>query len=283
MKKTITILALGLLMGACHSSEPSKEQETTTVNADTLASSKPDLSDKELNNIIESLPSPLEFSSLIQYSGAKYKESLLNGTDNRTRYNSQFTKAINLGIYGADLGYINIYNKTYSAIEYLNTVYALATDLNIGDFFDFNTLKRLAKNNKDLDSIVYITTRGFESMHKQLRKTNNSQISTLILAGGWIEGMYLTTGIIQSGESPNSKDLMFTVYDEHIVLDDIVTLLNAFKSQPNFDKIIIDFTNLKELYAGIASANTGKNTSITPEQFEKLAKEIKSIRAKLIE
>lgn len=283
MKKLTLIFGIALILGGCKSSDSSKEQNPTEKSTkDSVVGMKSTLSDEELNNIIDAIPSPLELSTLIQYSGAKYNQSLLNNTLNKAKYNSQFSKAMNLGIYGADLGYVNMYEKTYSAMEYLNTVYALSNDLNIGDFFDFNTLKRLATNNKNLDSIVFITTRGFEKMHHQLKQTHNSHISVLILVGGWIEGMYLTTGIIQSNPT-KSDDLIFTIYDEHIVLDDILKMMNAFKTNPNFEEVILNLENLKKKYDTIIAANSKSNVSVTPEQFAEISKEIQAIRTKLVE
>lgn len=276
MKKIAKLAGILLLLGGCNISEDSSK-EKNTAEADSLATRNPDISVNDLDNILESIPSPIEFSSLIQNSGAKYTAANLNNTSNIDRYNSQYNKALNLGIYGADLGYINLYEKTYSAIDYLNAVYQLANDLNIGDFFDFATLQRLATNNKNLDSIVYITTVNFEKMHHQLKKNNNSHISVLILVGGWIEGIYLTTQSIQTATDPQDE-LMLTVYDEKIVLDDLMKLVDMHKNSPNFDKLSMGLSNLKKVYESIVI----EKEKISPEQFNGLAKEIKSIRSELI-
>jgi hypothetical protein len=276
MKSRKAIALLFLLVAACKSPEP-KTEENTSIEVPKTESS---LSDLKLANIIEAIPSPLELSTLIQYSGAQYNATVLNNPDYVSRYNSQFSKAINLGIYGADLGYINIYHKTYSAIEYLNIVYGLASDLQIGAYFDFNTLKRLAKNNERLDSVVYITTKGFERMHKQLKKTKNSHISTLMIAGGWIEEMYIATGIINSAPA-KYKELISTVFEEQLILDDILSLLNSYNKNPNFEKLIADFTHLKKVFAGISEDNAKSHTSLTLEQFAIVTKEVQKLRTTL--
>lgn len=274
MKKLTILFGTILVFAGCNSSEPSKENSENEIPVKL----KVTLSDSALNSIIETIPSPLELASLIQYSGANYTESFLNKTENLGKYNSQFSQALNLGIYGADLGYINLYEKTFSAMDYLNTVYQLATDLNVGDFFDFNTLKRLATNNKNLDSVIYITTAGFEKMHTQLKKTNESQISILILAGGWIEGVYLTTEIAQTASSDKANELMLTIYDEHIVLEDILKLVDAYKENPNFNMLSSELTRLQKTYDDVSRAY-----EFNEDQFKILAKEIKTVRNKLIE
>ena len=277
MKNLTFIFGILLVISGCDS--PSDTAQSINTSTDSIVNTKPTLSDAELKGIMESIPSPLELSSLIQNSGARYTESYLNKTENLNKYNSQFSKALSLGIYGADLGYINLYNKTYSAMSYLNSVYQLATDLKIGDYFDFNTLKRLAVNNKNLDSIVYITTSDFEKMHKQLKQENNSQLSALILIGGWAEGVYLTTEIIQSSDSPQTNELMLTVKDEGLVVDELIKLADAYKNHSGFTDLVADLNTVKKAFD-----NTNTNdTTITKAQFNPLAKEIIALRNKLIQ
>src|ERR1035437_972928 len=65
-----------------------------------------------------SIPSPLQTAMLIQKTGSPYDKSILNTKENMNQYATDFSKALNLGIYGADLGYVNMYNKTQDAISY---------------------------------------------------------------------------------------------------------------------------------------------------------------------
>ncbi len=284
MRKLTLFFGAALFIWGCNSDQTSKEQNAEVViSEDSLAKLNSQSPDAEFDKVFESIPSPLEFTSLIKNTGAKYSETFLNKSENASKYNSQYSKAINLGIYGADLGYINLYQKTFSTMGHLNTVFQLATDLNIGEYFDFNTLKRLATNNKNVDSLVFITTKGFERMHHQLKKTSNSQVSVLIMTGGWIEGLHLTTEIIKLNKNAQVKELMLTVYDEHIVLDDLLILLNRFKSDPNIANLIVSLEKLKTTYSKIVALNENKEATISQDQFNELANEIELIREKLIE
>ncbi len=69
------------------------------------------MSDEIINDIIQSIPSPLEITTLIQEGGAIYNRDEMNDDDNVSQYATNFKKAVNLGIYGTDLGYANIYGK----------------------------------------------------------------------------------------------------------------------------------------------------------------------------
>ena len=107
---------------------------------------------------------------MLKDAGTQYDYSLLNEPANSSNYNSNFNKAINLGIYGTDLGYANIYEENQDAIQYLNSIKGLANDLSIGQFFDFTTIARLATNSKNLDSLLLITTQNFNSINSYLHQ-----------------------------------------------------------------------------------------------------------------
>ena len=70
------------------------------------------------NTILFSLPSPYQISLLLEKSGISYNKDLLNSTKKSGDYVDNFSKAINFGVYGSDLGYINIYRQTQDAASY---------------------------------------------------------------------------------------------------------------------------------------------------------------------
>src|SRR5581483_9857721 len=58
----------------------------------------------KLNNQIFSIPSPIQTALLIKKSGYTYNKAILNGSDNYSHCDTKYKKALNLGIYGTDLG-----------------------------------------------------------------------------------------------------------------------------------------------------------------------------------
>src|ERR1051325_7064891 len=63
-----------------------------------------------------SVPSPIQTAVLIQKSGITYDKSVLNLSNKVNTYPTDFSRALNLGIYGADLGYVSLYNQTQDAL-----------------------------------------------------------------------------------------------------------------------------------------------------------------------
>ena len=122
------IITAGLMLAmvfACSSGKTTEEQEFM-AGLDTTKTLGPSISEEVINDILQRIPAPLEISVLLKESGKQYNASFLNPTDNLARYNTNYKKALNLGIYGTDLGYTNIYEQNNDGIKYMATIKELA-------------------------------------------------------------------------------------------------------------------------------------------------------------
>lgn len=299
MKKLyLGIVTLALLLG-CGDNNASSEEKTSNDNEVESVTPQQGISDELVKDILQAIPSPLEISTLIKEVSQNYNPSVLNDASSSDNYTTNYSKAINLGIYGTDLGYANIYGKTQDAIKYLNSVRDLADGLSIGEFFDYSTMKRLADSSDNLDSLLLETTNNFNKINYHLRQQKREHLSILILTGGWVEAVYLTCLV---HEQNNNELLKEKIGEQKIVLDQILLVLDVYKSKPNFKGLIDDLTALQQVYDQIeietvyAPAttqegpdgqlivvdNTSSTVKITDTDVETITSLTKSIRNKLI-
>ena len=153
-----------------------------------------------------SIPSPLQTAMLIQKTGSPYDKSILNTKENMHQYATDFAKAINLGIYGADLGYVNMYNKTQDAISYLAAVKKLSDELGVSGAFDTQTMERFNKNIANKDSMMVLVGLAYRAGDAFLKQNKRNDISGLILAGGWIESLNFAVAVNRSEERRVGKE-----------------------------------------------------------------------------
>ncbi|MFN7690355.1 MAG: hypothetical protein ACK5QU_04665, partial [Bacteroidota bacterium] len=78
------------------------KKEAENTEEDVIDGSKDNL--VSVNGELFSIPSPLQTSILLKTSGANYSKDLLNVTSKLPSYSTEYKKALNLGVYGADLG-----------------------------------------------------------------------------------------------------------------------------------------------------------------------------------
>lgn len=249
MKKTLWfLLPLSLLLWAgCSSSEPEEGDEVETELAaqeQTASNLPPEL----INGVLQSIPSPVETSVLIKESGSHYGKEYLNPADKADSYNSNYQRALNLGVYGADLGYTNIYSQSQDAILYMDAVKKMADGLNIGQFFDFETVRRLATNSENLDSLLLITTQNLQKINNHLQEKNQSKLSLLIITGGWVEGVDLLCKVVAVKPSDKLKE---RVGEQKIILGHLMTLYKNFASDAQMKDLVAELESLNKTYQEI--------------------------------
>lgn len=258
----IVLMALTYGLTSCQG-DGKKNSDEIEIPEDIFGDDKPLLISQEaMGDIIDNISSPVEMAALLKSTGVPFSQKLLASTDRADDLNTNFKQALNLGVYGCDLGYLNMYEKTGSVMVNMTTIKSLANELSIGQFFDFNTIKRLATNNENLDSLMYISVSSFNNMDEYLRKSNRSNISSLIVTGMWVEGMYLATQVVK--ESPQ-ENVVERIADQKLVLNDLILVLKNYKSDPSFASIVEDIETIKKEYEGVR---------ITYEMGEPEAKEV---------
>lgn len=250
MKKITTCILLILLVG-CSSTKSNDELLLESLKNE--KAEEPAISEETLKEIIQQIPSPLEISFLIKDLGTKYDKSILNPTSNIPNYNTNFQKAINLGIFGTDLGYTNIFEQNQDGLTYLTSIKELSDGLSLGQFFDITTLKRLASNSKNLDSLLLITTQNFEKINQYLQDQKRSNLSILLLTGGWLEALHITCQI--NKQNPN-KELSDKIGEQKIIIDQLMLLLSFYEKDPNINGFIKDLQPLHEVYNNIEIITT---------------------------
>ncbi len=294
--KIFVIGVLTAVLVSCSSEKKPDDQEF--LKSLEATEQKTGIDEEVINAILDQIPSPLEISVLLKESGSKYNGSLLNQSENLSKYNTNFKKAINLGVYGTDLGYTNIYGQNQDGIKYISTIKSLADDLNIGQFFDIETIGKLAANSKNLDSLLLITTLNFNHINHYLQTQGRGNLSVLLLTGGWLEAMQITC---QVATKRPSKELFEKIGEQKIILEQILLLFSFYTDDTNmagllkdleqlktvYDKVSINYTykeSTMEIVNGVAVIKDNSTTTIdiTDKDIEEINAITNSIRTKII-
>lgn len=258
------------LMSSCGGekklSDQVKDEKNENANSEEGEDNvNPAVSKEVLADIIKSIPSPIEISFLIKDLGINYDNNILNDAEKSSKYNTDFKRALNLGIYSTDLGYANIYEQKQDAIKYLNSVKEMADGLKIGDFFDFQTIRKLATKN-NLDSLLMVTTMNLENINEHLQKKGRADLTIIILTGGWLEALYLSCEVAK--KKPN-KLLDNRIGEQGIILDQLLLLLSFYENEvPNIKSLIDDLHKLKKIYDDNVKIEYTYTDTSTPEVDE---------------
>lgn len=287
----VSIIGLSFLF-SCSSNDTSSDTDKLNELVKTDTSST-HISNELFDKMIGSVPSPLELSSVIKESGADYSSALLNSTTNAEKYKNDKFKAINLGVYGLDLGYMTLYNKSLSTVDYISVINKQANELNLGQFFNFNLLEKLSSGN-NTEELMTESNKSFRKMNSFLIQQKRGEISALMIIGSWIEGVYLTSQIATQNKS---KELKERIGEQKKAVDNVLILLSVFKDNPMFPDIIKEVEDLQKLYEGVSISyvymeptqvmvdgemeiidNSKNEIKISDLQFQQITEKIKQIR-----
>jgi hypothetical protein len=239
-------LIVVLFIFSCKSSTR-KTAEFVFPEADSIPVSEAEkLSDEAIDDISRNISSPVEIANILQRMSVPFSTSYLASTIDGSRLSTSFEKALKLGILGADLGYLNMYEKTGTAIDVLSSIKKLADGINVGQFFDFETIKRLSLNRSNLDSLLLLSQSSYNQIDKYLREKGRGQLSALMITGVWIEGQYLATQMLKQHPDTIMRN---RVGEQKIILNDLLLLLTPYcKSSSEFTSLCQNMQDMKETY-----------------------------------
>ncbi len=243
IKRVLALLVISLLLFSCKSDGGKKTTDEFEVPDEIVNEGVLEISEEVMQDIVQNISSPVEMAALIKSLDVNFSGKYLAPTDNVDELTTSYQQAFYLGIYAADLGYLNIYNKTNSVLDYITAIKTLADGIRVGQFFDFTTLKRLAQSNQNLDSLMYISVHSFNQMDKYLRTDKRSNLSSLMLTGIWIEGLYLVTQVAKSSPHPQLAE---RIGEQKIIIGDLMLVLENYKNDKNIASLITELNSLKD-------------------------------------
>jgi len=300
MKKTILLLTLPILLFACGEG---------SIDIDAVAPDKNEISDidKSINNMdlsksikiggkMFSLPSPVQMSLLLKNEIGIFNEEMMSNPEGIVNFSTTYKKAINMGVFGADLGYATIFENSTTALSYLSAVEKLAEDLGIANAFDESLVQRFIDNGNEADSMLVIMSDGYRHGDKFLKNNDQHDVATLILTGGWVESLYFA---ISSYEQKQTQEIANRIGEQKSALVTIIDLLEGYNTDQFYTDLInelkdlkTDFDNIKFNYQfiepqtdkenGITYIKSKTAVSIDKETMTNIIVKVKSIRKNLI-
>ncbi len=300
MKTFWTIAAASALLISCGGEETSAEGNDVslqdTIQKEISADTKVRI--EKTQKIFYSVPSPAETADMFKKAGLEYNKDILNPYNNVSKYVTQFSKAVNLGVYGADLSYANIFEQTQESMLYMNCAKKLADELNVSGAFDAATMERFEENINNKDSLLSLISDTYWIIDDYLKENDQEETAALIIVGGWVEGLYLGAAMLT--ENMTNQELMQRIAEQKYSFENIMGLLNSFENNDNINKIKELMKPLEEAFAQVnidggettTSTNdegvttigtTNENTQVTPEQVLGIKNAVTQIRNQFIQ
>jgi hypothetical protein len=244
-------LVLVIAISGCNSS--SQDQQANTEAADTIA--KEVVLSPEAQSILYSFPTPFEVTTMLEKAKAGFIFDITNPPANVDKYSTEISKALNLGVYSADLCYSATYNRTDETNKFLGCTNKLADGLGIAGVYDQSLVDKVKTTGNNKDSLAVILNRVFTQTNTFLAQNNRTKIAVLIACGGFAEALYLVSTLAEVAKD-NSKIMAIVAgqKENHMKL---LTILEAYTADESMQPIYADFQKLKPIW-GNYGIDSGK-------------------------
>jgi hypothetical protein len=279
-------LALGIMLASCGDKTAEGSEETTAADSTKMEAPAPS------TETFFQVPSPGEMLTFIKTIGGKNNKntSFLNNPDNQKNYTDAKLKALNFGIYSCDLSYCSIFQIGSEAVKYFKTVKQLGDQIGVSSAVKPEVIKRLNDNIGNPDSLSVITDDVYFSSFETLESGKQGPTLSLVVAGGWLESMYIATNLTKYEEK---SPIVERLADQKYTLDNLIEFLKKYESDANVASVLVDFKGLQAEFAKIGEKDAaplkstekgakilggGKDLVMTAEQYTAVVENIKTIR-----
>ncbi|MBC7865165.1 MAG: hypothetical protein IAF38_19480 [Bacteroidia bacterium] len=244
-KVGLFLIPAALFLSSCGSGEVEEESGNDGPGDSTTMEQK-----LHTQNVFTNIPSPVETATVLLDAGAEYDHTMVNDPLIFKSYTAEEARALNLGVYGADLSFAGIFENSQESMAFLKCVNALCKDLGISGVFDEKTADRLERNKDNRDSILEIVSTSFWDADAYLKENQRPNTSSLIVAGGWVEGMYIACEVYNKTKKEKIKNRIISA-PQKSSLTSLVTLLESEKQSAVSQFMLEGLQNLKKIYEKI--------------------------------
>ena len=133
----------------------------------------------------------------------------------------------------------------------------MADNLGVIGSFDVEVLQRFEKNISNKDSLTKLLDKTIKETENYLADDNRNKLSAMVVTGSFVEGLYISTGLIRSYPKdllPDDKrnlvltPLIRVVLDQKKSVSDLVKMLSSVEQTEPVTTIIADLKALESAY-----------------------------------
>jgi hypothetical protein len=235
---------LTVLLASCGGGQEIGE---TDPNVDTLNTTK-ETQILSVGGRLFGIPSPVQAAMAIKQAGLQYRSDLgtpLNKLDSAT---GKVAQATLLGAYGADLAYATVNGDGQRAMATLVAIEKLSSKLDLSNAFDKNLMDQFRNNLNNEDSLLRFSGKAFGAADRYLKTNDREDVSTLVLAGGWVESLHL---LLSDPKTLNDQKIIDRIGDQKGTLDGLIDLLTDSEMDQMAEPLMLAMKELRTEFDNI--------------------------------
>jgi hypothetical protein len=286
-------IALSFAFGSCNgNSEDEKHAESDGMDSIAINVDSATVSVNDDNAVSYNLPSALQIAYVFKKSGAGFAPALLNNKANSSKYNtSNYKRAVNFGIYSADLAYC-LFNKKYQeSKEYLKACKDMGSYLGLNQAFESdNMAQRFDKNISNEDSVIKIVSSVQLKTDVMFEQNKQKHITVIAFTGAWTESMYIAFEVYAKDKN---KKVLASLLEQLLLSQTIVKALKTHQaSEPEMVDLISSVEKINSQFNSIAGVKSAmqkdeemdfNSMNVTDAELKAIGELVKNLRTNMID
>ncbi len=232
-------LAFGVCSCSSSSDEANSQEAVEEVTEELVEQATND-------NVFYQMPTPNELFAVLKNSDAPFNKEILNDVSNSGNYITKSSKALNFGVFTADLAYATSKGSFEDAASLFEAVQSLSKDLEIENAIDQIIFERLKENleNSNADSLFYLSNETYYSAFSYLQENDRQDVLGMIAVGGWIEGLNIILNL-----EPYSEDseICQRIADQKLTLENLLIFVSDIENDKLTD-LVSDLSVIEEIF-----------------------------------
>ena len=286
----VILVILPLLFSQCRNNSL-RGKTTDSV----LVDQSPDTLNKAIA-IFYKMLLPGEMSQLFEKAGAVYNSGILNPVERIPLYTTSAKASLNMGVYGVDLGYAKMFNQTQVSMKYFNAIHDLSKQIGIPEEYFSEGISYFQNKIVNRDTITDIANNIFSSAQEYLEKNDREEVTALIILGGWVEALYVSSTILR--ENKQNKAIIDRIAGQKYSLNSLINYLGNYSKDMTVAKYLLMLKALKKPYEDVSIMFDEKSTQmdtikktihsdsykveVAPETLDAITSLIKDIRMEIV-
>jgi hypothetical protein len=276
MKKILAGIILPILMinfiflTSCNSCQ----SRTTVKQREKIEQEQIDTLENQIKENVYPLPTSAQVIKMLTDLEVGYIIGISNPVENVKKYFIQTKRAINMGVYGADLSYATLYNMQQMVLNYLSAIKSLSTELNMSKIYNAALYDSIRMNVDNKDELVNILTNAFNDTYVYLADNDQQPLALLVVGGAWVEGMYLTTHVSEAAYQVAGISRVLLEQKKSFEL--FLEITQPYINDPSVGDFVKILDPIKKVYEGLG-------TSLTEQNIKDITEAITGVRAQIVQ
>ena len=161
----------------------------------------------------------------------------------------------------------------------MKSVFILAKGLGLDGTFDEKLLSELAESGSDSTvNKANVLTKTYAKAERQMHSNDRARLATIMVVGGWVEGLFLSTSALKSGGGESNPTMRLSLWNHAFSYKSVIQMLNIFKDNADCQALKVELEKVKvPVYAMINTQ--GK---YNPEHLSALHEAVKELRKTIL-